>query len=114
MSLNLKAVVAQRLIPQKEGRGSVVAVEVLLNTPLIADLIEKGKVAEIKDVMKRSRELGMQTFDQAVYDLYRAGEITYEDALKNADSVNEVRLMIKLGAEAGEVTAEEDIDNLTL
>lgn len=114
LSLNLKAVVAQRLIPQKEGRGSVVAVEVLLNTPLIADLIEKGKVAEIKDVMKRSRELGMQTFDQAVYDLYRAGEITYEDALKNADSVNEVRLMIKLGAEAGEVTAEEDIDNLTL
>lgn len=114
LSLNLKAVVAQRLIPQKEGRGSVVAVEVLLNTPLIADLIEKGKVAEIKYVMKRSRELGMQTFDQAVYDLYRAGEITYEDALKNADSVNEVRLMIKLGAEAGEVTAEEDIDNLTL
>jgi twitching motility protein PilU len=114
LSLNLKAVVAQRLIPKKEGVGSVVAVEVLLSTPLISDLIEKGKVAEIKEVMKRSTELGMQTFDQAVYDLYRAGEITYEDALKNSDSINEVRLMIKLGAEIGEIAADEDIDKLAL
>jgi twitching motility protein PilU len=114
LSLNLRAIVAQRMIPKKDGTGSVVAVEVLLNTPLIADLIEKGKVAEIKAVMKRSRELGMQTFDQAVYDLYRANVITYEDALKNADSLNEVRLMIKLGAETGEVPADEDIDKLEL
>jgi len=114
LSLNLRAIVAQRLIPKKDGTGSVVAVEVLLNTPLISDLIEKGKVAEIKDVMKRSRELGMQTFDQAVYDLYKAGEITYEDALKNADSLNEVRLMIKLGAETGELADDEGINSLAL
>ena len=86
----------------------MVAVEVLLSTPMISDLIEKGKVAEIKEVMKHSTELVMQTFDQAVYDLYRAGEITYEDALNNSDSINEVRLMIKLGAETGEIAADED------
>ena len=114
LSLNLKAVVAQRLIPKKDGTGRCVAVEVLINTPLIADLIEKGKVGEIKDVMKRSRELGMQTFDQAIYDLYKAGEITYEDALKNADSANEVRLNIKLAAEAGELPDAEGIDGLAL
>jgi len=114
LSLNLRAIVAQRLIPKKDGSGSVVAVEVLLNTPLISDLIEKGKVAEIKDVMKRSRELGMQTFDQAVYDLYKAGEITYEDALKNADSLNEVRLMIKLGAETGELPIDDEVESLSL
>ncbi|EEF81361.1 PilT/PilU family type 4a pilus ATPase [Methylophaga thiooxydans] len=114
MSLNLKAVVAQRLIPKKDGSGRTVAVEVLLNTPLIGDLIEKGKVSEIKDVMKRSRELGMQTFDQAVYDLYKAGEITYEDAIKNADSSNEVRLMIKLGAESGELPQDDAVKGLAL
>ena len=85
LSLNLKAVVAQRLIPKKDGSGSVVAVEVMLNTPLVSDFIEKGKVSEIKDVMKRSGELGMQTFDQAVYDRYKSGEISYDEALKNAD-----------------------------
>lgn len=111
MSLNLRAIVAQRLIPTKEGNGRCVAVEVLLNTPLISDLIEKGKVGEIKDVMKRSRELGMQTFDQAIYDLYTAGEISYEEALKNSDSENEVRLMIKLGAaEAGESMGDSGAD----
>jgi len=114
LSLNLKAVVAQRLIPRKDGAGRCVAVEVLINTPLIADLIEKGKVAEIKDVMKRSRELGMQTFDQAIYDLYKEGEITYEDALKNADSANEVRLKIKLGAEAGELPDDAEAGGLSL
>jgi len=114
MSLNLKAVVAQRLIPRKDGTGRCVAVEVLLNTPLIGDMIEKGKVSEVKDVMKRSRELGMQTFDQAVYDLYKAGEISYEDALKNADSTNEVRLMIKLGAESGEIPEDPGMAGLAL
>jgi twitching motility protein PilU len=114
LSLNMKAVVAQRLIPKKDGSGRCVAVEVLINTPLVADLIEKGKVSEIKDVMKRSRELGMQTFDQAVYDLYKAGEITYDDALKNADSANEVRLMIKLGAESGELPEDDAVKGLSL
>jgi len=114
LSLNLKAVVAQRLIPKKDGSGSVVAVEVMLNTPLVSDFIEKGKVSEIKDVMKRSGELGMQTFDQAVYDRYKSGEISYDEALKNADSVNEVRLMIKLGAETGEVPDDSDIADLSV
>jgi twitching motility protein PilU len=114
LSLNLKAVVAQRLIPRKNGNGRTVAVEVLINTPLVGDMIEKGRVGEIKDVMKRSRELGMQTFDQAVYDLYKAGEISYEDALKNADSANEVRLMIKLGTESGELPADDSVEGLSL
>lgn len=114
LSLNLKAVIAQRLIPKKDGSGRAVAVEVLLNTPLIADLIEKGKVYEIKEVMKRSKELGMQTFDQAVYDLYKAGEISYEEALRNADSANEVRLMIKLGMESGELAKDNAVSSLSL
>ncbi len=105
LSLNLRAIIAQRLIPKKDGSGRCVAVEILLNTPLIADLIAKGDVAEIKDVMKRSTELGMQTFDQAVYKLYKEGQITEEEALKNADSKNEVRLMIKLGSELGELSS---------
>jgi twitching motility protein PilU len=114
LSLNLKAVIAQRLIPKKDGSGSVVAVEVLLNTPLISGPIEKGKISELKDVMKRSRELGMQTFDQAVYDIYKAGELSYDDALKNADSINEVRFMIKLGAETSELPDEVDIADLSV
>jgi len=96
LSLNLKAVVSQRLIPLKEGKGRVAAVEVLLNSPLISDLIGKGDVHEIKEIMKKSRELGMQTFDQALFDLFEEGRISYEDALRFADSMNEVRLMIKL------------------
>ena len=101
LSLNLKAVVSQRLIPLKEGKGRAAAVEVLLNSPLISDLIFKGEVHDIKEIMKKSRELGMQTFDQALFDLYEAGRISYEDALRFADSTNEVRLNIKLnGKEA--------------
>ncbi|MEO6279833.1 PilT/PilU family type 4a pilus ATPase [Roseateles sp.] len=96
ISLNLRALISQRLLPRREGKGRVAAVEILLNTPLISDLIFKGEVAEIKEVMKRSRELGMQTFDQALFDLYEAGRISYEDALRNADSVNDLRLSIKL------------------
>ena len=96
LSLNLKALVSQRLMPRQEGRGRVAAVEVMLNTPLISDLIFRGDVAEIKEVMKRSRELGMQTFDQALFDLFEAQSITFEDALRNADSVNDLRLQIKL------------------
>ena len=96
LSLNLKAIVSQRLLPREEGKGRIAAVEVMLNTPLIADLIFKGEVAEMKELMKRSRELGMQTFDQALFDLYESNEVTYEDALRNADSVNDLRLQIKL------------------
>ena len=96
LSLNLKGIVSQRLIPLKEGKGRAAAVEVLLNSPLISDLIGKGEVHEIKEVMKKSRELGMQTFDQALFDLHEADRISYEDALRFADSMNEVRLMIKL------------------
>ena len=96
LSLNLRAFVAQRLLPRADGPGRVPAVEIMLNSPLIADLIFKGEVGEIKDVMKRSRELGMQTFDQALFDLYEAGLIRYEDALRYADSVNDLRLQIKL------------------
>ena len=96
LSLNLKAIVSQRLLPREEGKGRIVAVEVLLNTPLIADLIFKGEVAEMKDLMRRSRELGMQTFDQALFDLYENHDVSYEDALRNADSVNDLRLHIKL------------------
>ncbi|MGS0742639.1 PilT/PilU family type 4a pilus ATPase [Glaciimonas sp. GG7] len=96
LSLNLKAVVSQRLVPLKTTKGRCVAVEILLNSPLISDLIFKGDVHEIKEIMKKSRELGMQTFDQALFDLYEVDKITYEDALRNADSVNDLRLSIKL------------------
>jgi twitching motility protein PilU len=96
LSLNLKSLVSQRLLPRQEGRGRVAAVEVMLNTPLITDLIFKGEVAEIKEIMKRSRQLGMQTFDQALFDLYESQAVTYEDALRNADSLNDLRLQIKL------------------
>jgi twitching motility protein PilU len=96
LSLNLKAVISQRLLPVKESKGRAAAVEVLLNSPLISDLIAKGEITEIKEIMKKSRELGMQTFDQALFDLYEEGRIAYEDALRFADSMNEVRLMIKL------------------
>ncbi len=97
LSLNLKAILAQQLVPRADGNGRRAAVEVLLNTPLASDLILKGEIHELKDLMKRSREHGMVTFDQALYELYLEGEITEEEALKHADSANEVRLMIKLG-----------------
>lgn len=96
LSLNLKALVSQRLIARELGRGRVAAVEVLLNTPLVGDMIFKGEVSDIKELMKRSREVGMQTFDQALFDLYEARSISYQDALRNADSVNDLRLQIKL------------------
>jgi twitching motility protein PilU len=96
LSLNLKAIVSQRLLPLKEGKGRAAAVEILLNSPLIADLIFKGEIHEIKEIMKKSRELGMKTFDMALFDLFEEGRISYDDALRFADSMNEVRLMIKL------------------
>ncbi|MEQ1581839.1 MAG: PilT/PilU family type 4a pilus ATPase [Steroidobacteraceae bacterium] len=96
LSLNIKALISQRLIPREGGVGRIAAIEIMLNTPLITDLIFKGEVAAIKEVMAKSNRLGMKTFDQALYDLYEAGLISYEDALRNADSKNEVRLRIKL------------------
>jgi len=102
LSLNLKAVVAQLLIPRKDGKGRRAAIEVLINTPLMADLIGKGEVHEIKALMKESTEHGMQTFDQALFQLYKEGEITRDDALLYADSTNEVRLMIKLDQAQGD------------
>ena len=98
LSLNLKGLISQRLLPLQEGKGRVAAVEVMLNSPLISDLIFKGDVTEIKEIMKRSRELGMQTFDQSLFDLYEANQVTVEDALRNADSLNDLRLNIKLNS----------------
>jgi twitching motility protein PilU len=105
LSLNLRAIISQRLIALKTTRGRVPAVEILLNSPLISDLIFKGAVSEIKEVMKRSREIGMQTFDQALFDLYEQGLISYEDALRNADSVNDLRLNIKLNSKTAQNAA---------
>jgi twitching motility protein PilU len=117
LSLNLKAMVAQQLIPTPDGNGRRACIEILLNTPLASDLIRKGRVSDLKELMKKSTEIGMQTFDQALYELYDAGEITYEDALSHADSTNDLRLLIKLASEsdseylsnaADELAVEED------
>ena len=99
LSLNLKAMVAQQLIPTPDGKGRRACVEVLINTPLASDLIRKGEVHMLKDLMSKSTEQGMQTFDQHLYEMYSQGEITYEDALAHADSQNDLRLMIKLGSD---------------
>ena len=115
LSLNLKGVISQRLIPHREGKGRAAAVEILLNSPLISDLIFKGEIHEIKEIMKKSRELGMQTFDQALFELYEKGRISYEDALRFADSTNEVRLAIKLhGKEAKDRDLSKGIEHLDI
>ena len=106
LSLNLKGIVSQRLIPKAHGEGRVPAVEVMLNTPLMSDLIFKGNVHEIKELIAKSNELGMHTFDQALFDLFESGRITYEDALRNADSLNDLRLRIKLESKG---TKKEDL-----
>ena len=114
LSLNLRAMISQRLLPLKERKGRVPAVEVMLNSPLIADLVFKGNIPEIKEIMKRSREIGMQTFDQALFELYEAGKITYEDALRNADSINDLRLQIKLHSKLGEQPTGGGLQDLGL
>ncbi len=96
LAMHLRAIVSQRLLPRMDGKGRIPAVEVLLNSPLIADLIKEGRIFEIKDIMAKSRDLGMQTFDQSLFDLYKAGVVSAEDALRNADSFNDLRLKIKL------------------
>lgn len=109
LSLNLKAIIAQQLLPTKDGKGRRAAIEVLINTPLIQDLIRKGEVHEIKEVVKKSTNLGMQTFDQALFTLYKDGEVTYDVALAHADSPNDLRLMIKLSADTNpELAIEEE------
>src|SRR6187399_3140532 len=115
LSLNIRSFVAQRLIPRRDNKGRVPAVEVMLNSPLISDLIFKGDVGGIKEIMKRSRELGMQTFDQSLFDLYEGGLISYEDALRNADSLNDLRLTIKLeGKEAKNRNVFSGLGNLDI
>jgi twitching motility protein PilU len=117
LSLNLKAVVSQRLIPTVDGQGRRAAIEVLINTPLMSDLILKGEIHEMKGLMKKSGEAGMKTFDQALYELFKEGAITQEEALRNADSPNEVRLLIKLGDDEDGGSASElgsTLDGLTL
>ncbi|MFA5985435.1 MAG: PilT/PilU family type 4a pilus ATPase [Methylococcaceae bacterium] len=109
LSLNLRGIVAQQLIKRVDGKGRYPAVEILLNTPLAKDYIRKGEINKLKELMKSSREQGMQTFDQALYDLYTAGKISYDDALNSADSRNEVRLMIKLGADSSGSFGDEDM-----
>ena len=114
LSLNLKGVVAQQLVPTPDGAGRVPAVEVLLGTPLVQDKLRNGEVHELKDIMKRSNEHGMQTFDQHLYRLYQEGRITYDDAIRYADSANEVRLQAKLGAEDREQQYSAAADDMRL
>ncbi len=115
LSLNLKAIISQRLVKTPDGKGRRAAIEILLNSPLISDLVLKGEVHEIKAIMAKSRELGMQTFDQALFDLHQADEISFEEALRNADSVNELRLKIKLeGKDAKASDKMAGLDHLSL
>lgn len=102
LSLNTRAFVAQQLIPTPDGKSRVLSAEIMINSPLMADLIRKGEVHKMKSLMAKSRNMGMQTFDQSLFDLYKAGKVTYEDAINYADSANELRLMIKLGDSKGE------------
>ncbi|HLD09060.1 MAG TPA: PilT/PilU family type 4a pilus ATPase [Methylophilaceae bacterium] len=113
LSLNVRAFVSQRLIPKKDGKGRAAAMEIMIGSPLISDLIFKGEVHEIKEIIAKSREMGMQTFDQALFDLFEADQITYEDALRNADSVNDLRLRIKLeGKDSKDKDLSAGLDHL--
>jgi twitching motility protein PilU len=114
LSLNIRAIIAQQLIPRPDGNGRAPAIEILINTPLVSDLIRKGEIHRLKEVMGQSREQGMQTFDQALFDLYKSEEIGYENALNSADSSNELRLMIKLSGEGGLEKYSEQLDTLRI
>lgn len=114
LSLNLRAIIAQQLIPTPDGKGRRAVIEVLINTPLVSDLIRKGDVHELKALMSKQNDEGMQTFDQALYALYESGEITYEDAISYADSPNDLRLMIKLGSETDTDQLDAASKGLTL
>ena len=112
LSLNLRAMISQRLVPMEGRKGRIAAIEIMINSPLISDLIFKGDVSEIKEIMKKSRELGMQTFDQHLFDLFESNLISYEDALRNADSVNDLRLNIKLNSKRSGRDINAGIDHL--
>jgi len=114
LSLNLKGMIAQQLIPRPDGKGRVPAIEIMLNTPLAQDMIRKGEIHKLKDLMKQSTNQGMRTFDQHLFELYQAGEITYEDALRYADSANEVRLMIKLSQGGDAETLSSGLEDVGL
>ena len=115
LSLNLRCIMSQRLIPKRDGQGRVAAVEVMLDSPSIRDLVFKGEVHALKSIMAKSQDLGMQTFDQSLFDLYEADKITYEDALRNADSVNELRLRVKLeGKDAKRRDIMSGLDHLNI
>jgi len=114
LSLNIRALISQRLIPREGGTGRIAAMEIMLHSPLIADLIFKGEVVQIKEVMARSNRLGMKTFDQALFDLYESAQISYEDALRNADSKNELRLRIKLESKREDKLAHEQSSSLRI
>ena len=115
LSLNLKAIVAQQLIPAPDGQSRVLCAEILINTPLASDMIRKGEVHTLKELMSKSTQHGMQTFDQALYELYKVGKITYEDAINHADSANELRLMIKLGDSKGDADSiSASLDGVTI
>tara|TARA_Y100000588_G_scaffold395021_1_gene519185 strand:+ start:2646 stop:3152 length:507 start_codon:yes stop_codon:yes gene_type:complete len=112
LSLNVRAFISQRLVPREIGTGRVAAVEIMLHSPLIADLIFKGEVGQIKEIMAKSTRLGMQTFDQALFTLYEENLISYEEAMRNADSKNELRLRIKLESQRDSAAADQEVDNL--
>ena len=114
LSLNTRGFISQRLIPREGGIGRIAAMEIMLNTPLIADLIFKGEVGQIKDIMSKSTRLGMQTFDQALFDLYEGGTISYEEAMRNADSKNELRLRIKLESKRDSSIADRQSESLRI
>jgi twitching motility protein PilU len=114
LSLNIRALISQRLIPREAGKGRIAAMEIMLNTPLIADLIFRGEVSAIKEIMAKSNRLGMKTFDQALFDLYEAHVISYEEALRNADSKNEIRLRIKLESKRKDPHAKDETGALRI
>jgi twitching motility protein PilU len=114
LSLNIRAMISQRLIPREGSKGRIAAMEIMLNTPLIADLIFRGEVAAIKEIMAKSNRLGMKTFDQALYDLFESGMISYEEALRNADSKNEIRLRIKLESKRADKSHLDDSQKLKI
>jgi twitching motility protein PilU len=114
LSLNTRAFVSQRLIPREGGVGRIAALEIMLNTPLIADLILKGEVGQIKEIMAKSTRLGMQTFDQALFDFYEQGTITYDEAMRNADSKNELRLRIKLESKRDSAVSDQESEGLKI
>jgi twitching motility protein PilU len=114
LSLNIKGIISQRLIKKPDGKGRVAALEILLNSPLIQDLIFKGEITQIKEIMSKSTQLGMQTFDQALFNHYEEGNINYEEAIRNADSQNELRLRIKLESKLGKAPVDEGIDSMQL